>query len=64
MIPDREAALLLHEQRARSLHEDARFERLLTRQSRRFIRRAIGRSMVSLGARLAGEPIHQPARST
>jgi hypothetical protein len=64
VIPNREAAFLLHEQRAHSLQEEARIERLLARQSHHSVRRVIGRSMVSLGARLAGDPIHQPARST
>jgi hypothetical protein len=57
-MPNREAVRLLHEQRARAWRDAALAERRLGRQHRRSrhsVRRALGRSMVHIGARLAGE---------
>ncbi len=64
MIPNREGVHLIHEQRARALREEARVERLNAGRPRHSVRRAVGRSLVRIGVRLAQEPVQQPARST
>jgi len=54
---------LLMAERERALHESARRRRGALRRPRRSFRRAVGRSMVRLGNRLAAHPVPQPARS-
>jgi hypothetical protein len=54
----------VHRQRQRELREAVRHQRLSrARRPQRRIRRLVGRSMVSIGSRLAAEPSHEGARS-
>ena len=54
---------LLMAERERALQESPRSRRVPPRRTRRSVRRAVGRSMVRVGSRLAADPVPQPARS-
>ncbi len=60
-------AAALHEARARELHREAAIARLgrrpVSRPARPAARQRLGRSLVRLGTRLAGDPTYRPARS-
>ncbi len=65
MYHDR-AARPIQQDRARRLRESARrHQQRVDRPAprRRHVRRAIGRSMVRIGAKLAADAAHEPARS-
>ena len=55
------ALFLANEARERDIRAAAR-ERLVPRQPRRSVRQAVGRSLVRVGERLAGEPNFELAR--
>ena len=63
MYLDPSLARVIHAERAAAWLAEADIPRLLDRPPRRPIRRAVGRSMVRIGARLAAEPSLDIARS-
>jgi hypothetical protein len=63
MYPDPSLARVIHAERAARYAAEAEIRRLLERPPRRPMRQAIGRSMVRIGARIAGEHSLETARS-